>query len=188
MAVPISTIQDEDRKFVETWESVADCQYAVIKFDARGDERPEVVQPGRRVMLTTEERVVTQDRVLEAKNDPFLNGSFRPVRVPETIDMKTNPNALSQEEILSVLRSSPFAWGEYMKTIDSPQTLRRMLELSEQAEVSLARYREVEAKLRQVKPQTRIEIKDRELYERIPGGEAAPDRAQGGRSRDYRAS
>lgn len=177
-----STIEEQDRKFVETWESVAECQYAVIKLDARGDERPEVVQPARRVMLTTMERIITQDRVLDPKNDPFLNGSFRPVRVPTTIDMKTNPNALSSPEIESVLKSSDFAWDEYMKTIDSPQTLRRMLEMAESADLSLKRYRQLEAKLLEVRPPTQIRQKDRELFEKI----AAPSDAQGGRSQDYR--
>lgn len=182
-----SAITDEDRKFVETWENIAPFTNAIIRVDPRGVERQELVVGRRNFMVTTEERMITQDRIVDQKLDPFRNGSFRPVLVPDSVDMKSNPNALSDEEIKSILVSSDIAFSEWLKVIDSPETLRRMIELAEESDVSLKRYKEIGGRLAEAKPTRQITQKDREQFEAI-GGQAspAPTRGRGGRSADYR--
>jgi hypothetical protein len=186
------SISPEAREFVETWEKVAIDQYTIIHLDARGDERHEVVvQPGRRFMLTTAERIITQDRILLTKDDPFLNGAFRPITVPESVTIETNPNALSDGEIAKLLGASDIAWEEWLKTIDSPATLRRMQDLAEDAEISLRRYKMIEARLNEVAPAMRVTTRDGRLRQFLDEGQRRetgekPDRSMGGRSTDYR--
>ena len=48
-------------------------------------ERQEVINAQRHFMLTAEERIITPDRIIDPLNGPFLNGSFRPVIVPDTM-------------------------------------------------------------------------------------------------------
>ena len=170
-------ITEEDAKFVETWENIAPNTNYVIRLDVRGDEKPEGIMGKRKFMITTKERKITQDRVVDSKMDPFLNGAFRPVLVPDSVNVKTNPNALSDDEIKSVLVSSEMAWDEWMKTIDSPETLRRFKDLADETEdMSLKRYRQIETRLVQVQPPKRLVQKDQEEYEKM-GGTAAPSKA-----------
>jgi len=195
MAIGRSTISQEDREFVETWENIAAYQNAIIRLDVRGEEKHEVIQGEKRqFMLTTEERMLTQSKVVDKANDPFSNGSFRPVVVPENVTIETNPNALSDEEILEIFAASDFAWTEWMHTIDSPATLNRMVDLADNAEgVTVKRLRDVELRLREVRPQTRLTYKDELLQKEQDqyarqGDPAAPRerRGQGGRSAAYR--
>jgi hypothetical protein len=191
----VGSITAADKAFVETWENIATPSNGIVRLDARGIERIEMIAGRRQFMCTSEERKITQDRVVDERYDPFRNGAFRPVIVPDSVDKNSNPNALSDDEISSILISSELAWGEWMAVIDSPETLRRMSDIAEQSDVSLKRYRQVEARLLEVKPKTRITQKDREQYESMggPGGTSdgrpsAPrsDPRPGGRSADYR--
>ncbi len=57
---------------------------------------------------------------------------------------------------------------------DSPATLRRFLELAENMDISLKRYREIESKLVEVNPPRRITQKDQERYDAM-GGTGTPN-------------
>lgn len=177
MDTTLGYITEEDARFIETWENIAPITNFVIRLDMRGDEKPEGISGQRTFMISTKERKITQDRVAEKKNDPFLNGSFRPVVVPDSVSIDTNPNALSDDEIKSILVSSELAWEEWMKVIDSGETLRRMLDHAEEADVSLKRYRQLEARLHEVNPPKRIVQKDQEEYEKM--GTNAPPASPG---------
>lgn len=199
-----SSITAQDRDFMETWENIAPYQSAIVRLDPRGMEKAEVIQGRRNFMLTTEDRIITQSKVLDPANDPFKNGAFRPVVVPDDITVQTNPNALSDEDILKILRSeSAVAWSEWLLTLDSIATLRRMMDLAEGEEnLSLKRFRDIERRIVEVRGTDRpqLEVKDEQLKRFLsdrPGGQGGaggdlvngsgnPRRGQGGRSSDYR--
>jgi hypothetical protein len=163
------TITDEDRAFVETWENISPAANDIIRLDVRGDEQHELIQGKRKFMLTTADRLITQNKILLPEHDPFQNGSFRPVVVPPTVTVETNPNALSDEEIKQVLVSSDIAWAEWMKILDSPATLQRFLDIAESSaedlKVSLGRYKQVAQRLSEVKPTKRVTSADYEKAE-----------------------
>ncbi|NUS01922.1 MAG: hypothetical protein HOV97_05085 [Nonomuraea sp.] len=194
MAIGRSTITAAEREFVETWENIAPFQNAIVRLDVRGDEKHEVIQGEKRqFMLTTEERMLTQSKIVEKENDPFRNGAFRPINVPEDVTIETNPNALSDEEIMEIFGASDFAWSEWMHTIDSPATLNRMIDLADEADnMTVKRLREIQLRLREVKPPTRITSNDPELQKFLDQGQNTPQgnprerRGQGGRSSAYR--
>ena len=58
---------------------------------------------------------------------------------------QSRADALSGEEVLNVLKSSDVAWTEWLRVLDSPATVQRLLERAEEANASLRRYREIEA-------------------------------------------
>lgn len=196
------SITQEDKDFLETWEHISPQNWGIIRLDPRGDERPEVIAGRRNFKLTTEERMITQDKIRDEKLDPFMNGSFRPVVVPDSITIETNPNALSDDEIQKILHASDLAWSEWLETIDSVATVRRMLDLAEQDEdMSLKRYRQLEQRLVDVRGVVRIDYKDPTLRNFlsdrpnpaadghvVSSGDANPRRRSmtGGMSRDYR--
>lgn len=191
------SITAEDRAFVEEWESISDQGWGIFRLDARGEEKAEVVTGQRRFRITTEERIITQDKIKHEVNDPFLNGSFRPIIVPDTLTIATNPNALSDDEIRKILAASDIAWSENLKTIDSVATIRRMLDIAEDSDITIKRFRELERRLEDVRGEIRIDTNDPALKNFLSnrpnlsaGNEAASGasnpRRQGGRSSDYR--
>lgn len=191
------SITQEDREFVETWEHISAQQWGIVRLDPRGDERPEVISGRRSFKITTEERILTQDKVRDSKNDPFLNGSFRPVTVPDSVTVESNPNALSDQEIVKILNGSDLAWNEWLQTIDSVATLKRMVDLSEDVDLGMKRFRQLEDRLTKVRGEVRIATNDPALKTflsdrpsldgggGLTGGAGNP-RRQGGRSSDYR--
>src|SRR4051794_26122363 len=106
------SVTDAEKRFVEEWESVSDAQTYVIREDRRGDEVPFHVSGHTKFKITTYERVLTQDKIRNPKDDPFKNGQFRPIMVPDSISVETNPNALSDEDIKRIFVASELAWSE----------------------------------------------------------------------------
>lgn len=196
------SITEQDQDFVETWENIATRQNGIIRLDARGEERQEVITGRRSFMLTTEERIITEGKVVDPKNNPFQNGDFRPVIVPDSVTIKSNPNALSDDEIRQMFRVGDVAWPQMLSTIDSIATLRRMLDLAEEDEtLTFRRVRDMENRLVEVRgtDRPRLQSNDPQLNNFLsdkPGGgsgggnpangAANPRRGMGGRSSDYR--
>lgn len=175
------SITEAERRFVETWESVSEAMNWVIREDRRGDEQYVPVTGPMQFKITTYERILTQDKIKSRELDPFLNGQFRPVIVPDSISIETNPNALSDDDIRRIFVASDVAWEEYMAVIDSASTLRRMLQLAEESDLSLKRFRELEAKASASAPQ-RVTQKDQDQYDKMgpagtPTGAAPPNSA-----------
>lgn len=159
-------LSDDQVRFTEEWESVSPASQWVIKTDMRGDEAPEEVQQGDRFYITTRDRMLTQHKVKDKRNDPFTNGAFRPQIVPEDVTVETNPNAMSDSDILSVFKSSDLAWSEWMRVIDSPATLQRMVHLADEspeAEVSHKRYQHMVERFKETHPKTSLRSSDEEL-------------------------
>jgi polyphosphate kinase len=176
------SITEGERRFVETWESVSEAMNWVIREDRRGDEQYIPVTGSMQFKITTYERILTQDKIKSRDLDPFLNGQFRPVIVPESISVVTNPNALSDDDIRRIFVASDVAWDEYMAVIDAPATLRRMIQLAEQSDLSLKRYRELEAKESATNAPQRVTQASQEQFDKMgptgtPTGSAPPNSA-----------
>lgn len=161
------SVTEAEKRFVEEWESVSDAQNYVIREDRRGDEQFIHITGHQKFKITTYERILTQDRIRDKTYDPFVNGQFRPIIVPESISVQTNPNALSDEDIQRIFVASDVAWDEYLAVIDSASTLRRMIELAEGSNLSLKRYRELEAREQAANPMKRVTQKDQEQFDKM---------------------
>lgn len=193
------SITEEDRKFLEEWESISHQGWGITRLDPRGYELQEVVAGRKNFRITTEERILTQDKIKDERNDPFLNGSFRPIVVPDSVTIESNPNALSDDEIHRILATeSDIAWTEWIRTLDAVATLRRMLDLAEGSDISIKRFRQLENRLEEVRGEVRIDTNDPALKNFLSdrpnlgatnnttNSGAANPRRQGGRSSNYR--
>ena len=170
--MPKGAISDIDREFVETWQNVSEGTYYVIEFDARNDPTQVPVAGGREFKLTTEERIVTEDKCLEAKNNPFRNGAFRPLTVPDDYQPERNPNALANEQIEKMFTASELAFTEFLSGIDSPATLRRAIALGEDHDaLTMKRMNLIKDRFREVNGTPRHAIqRDEKEYRTIPAG------------------
>lgn len=180
----VGSVTEAEKQFVETWENVATSTNYILKLDFRGDSKPSMVNGPRQFKLTTYERILTQDEIIDVRLDPFKNGCFRPVIVPEGVDVETNPNALSDEDILRIFKASENAWESYMEVIDSPATLQRMVNLAEQSEtLTVKRLRELEAAAAEHSNAGKklAGQKDEALYAQINPGDTTPVKRGPGR-------
>lgn len=170
--MPKGAISDMDREFVETWQNVSEGTYYVIGFDARGDITMVGIEGGREFKLSTEERIVTEDRCVDTKNNPFRNGAFRPITVPDEYVPERNPNALANEQIEKMFSASDLAFTEFLSGIDSPATLRRAIALGENHEsLTMKRMAMIQARFREVNGGPRhAPQKDEGQYRSIPAG------------------
>lgn len=183
---PSGSITQEQVDFVETWENVSPSTNYIIRLDMRGDETHVQVSERRKFMITTQERMLTEERVLDPKNNPFKNGSFRPVITPDNVTIETNPNALSDDDILRIFKASEVAWGEWLSNLDAPATLRRMIELADENEddIGLKRYRQMEARLAEVTGGPKhANQKDEDTFRRMGGNEGPANTGKGRRSK-----
>lgn len=141
------SISEKDKTFIETWENVSPGVNYIVRENRRGDEEYLAVSGFRKFKLSTYDRMLTEDKIQDERHNPFKNGSFRPVIVPEDITIESNPNAMSEEDIRRLFTASDIAWGEYMEVIDSPSTLQRMIDIANNGEVDLSvrRLRQLES-------------------------------------------
>lgn len=182
------SISDEERTFVETWENLGDGVHYIVQENRRGDEVQTMITGNRRFRLTTYERSLTEERCLDPRNNPFRNGQFRPIVVPEDVNIESNPNALSTQEILRLFKASDVAWDEWMLVLDSPSTLQRMVDLAEESDLSVKRLRLLERKLLALQQASRQRIahSDPEIQKEIDSINSkeitAPSRARATRT------
>lgn len=163
------SITEEEKTFIETWENVGEGTYYVVQENRRGDTVHTPITGRRTFRISTYERMLTEEKCLDPRNNPFKNGQFRPIVTPDGISIETNPNALSDEDITRLFRASEVAWEEYMAVIDSPATLTRMMELAEQDEsMPLKRYRFLESRREKfTQVGKRLTAKDPEIQKQI---------------------
>lgn len=131
------SVSDKEKGFIETWENVGQSTNYVVRENRRGDEEYVLVSGPKKFKLSTYDRMLTEDKISQLRLNPFRNGCFRPIIVPDDINIESNPNALSDDDIVRVFNSSETAWDEYMKIIDSPGTLQRMIDIAESGEGDL---------------------------------------------------
>lgn len=177
------SITVEEKTFIESWENVSPGTHYIIQENRRGDEVQTQITGRRTFRLSTYERMITEEKCLDHRNNPFKNGSFRPVIVPQGVTIESNPNAMSDDDINRLFGASDVAWAEYMAVINSPATLGRMIELAENSGLTLKRYRELEQK-REVFTHIgkRIEHKDPKIQAQIDAmssGETTARRSSG---------
>lgn len=172
------SVSEQDKTFIETWENVSPGVNYIVRENRRGDEEYIQVTGYRTFKLSTYDRMLTEDKILDHRHNPFTNGSFRPVIVPEAITIETNPNAMSAEDIKRLFGASDVAWDEYMEVINSPATLRRMLDMADngEADISHRRYQQLSSMCEQYTNHGKpiLAQKDAEQFERLGGSTTEP--------------
>jgi hypothetical protein len=167
MSMMRGSITEDDRNFIETWQNISESKYGIVRLDNRGGETREAIAGSREFMLTTEDRLITQNKIISKAKDPFTNGTFRPIVVPANVTVESNPNSISDDEIKGLLVQPDETWDAAIAKIDSLQTLRRMLRLADGSDVTMRRYRQIENMVAEKTPKVRITQQNRDQYERL---------------------
>lgn len=140
---------------LETWE--ANGRVCIRKVDRNGNLEPVMVNRGRRIQLTEEERRLNQLRAASEEMDPFANGTLSPVRLVEGSEaaeaILSNPNHVTEDDMRELLSGHHKTFEKRLNEFVSPYILRRMIDMAEnddEVEVSTKRMQAIKDRLKEV--------------------------------------
>lgn len=147
----------------ETWQ--ANGRIVLRKFNRTGNLEAVLVNSGRRIQLTEQERIMNQDRVADESMDPFANGTLSPVRLPDSSKESAqaiveSPNTIGEEDMVKLLDGHHKTFEKKLGEITSPYVVRRMLAIaqSDDVDVTLKRVEAIESRLRELTSDTDIPV------------------------------
>lgn len=128
-----------DERRLETWQNACKGRIGVLKFDRFGQLKSETIRPGAKVQVTVEERQINSERAATKGLDVFNNGYLVPVKILEdTEDAKeiaSNPNLMSESDLKKLFKGTQKAFASKVNAITNTQTLRRLLDMTEDEEI-----------------------------------------------------
>jgi hypothetical protein len=144
----------------ETWTNAGAGEVWIQTIDPHTNKLKHTpVRSGAKVLITTEERQINQDRAASPDKDLFMNGTLTPVRLVDTAEdyqeIANNPNLLSEDDMRDIFKLKGAAFKNRLGTITNAIALSRMNEMAKEEEsglnVTMAQYKAIEARLAEVR-------------------------------------
>lgn len=137
----------------EKWQSKFNGRIVVKQRTVDG-VTPQMILPGREFMISSADRRLHQSAVADKRYDPFTNGSFVPLSLPEevAVELGVQPNHVSDAEIRAVALGSEADALAVLRKLDAPAVLGRVLSAAQQLGASGPRLDLIEAQLDSVDP------------------------------------
>lgn len=113
------------------WETTTDGVLWFMTTDSRGHEKPKKVggKAGTRFRVTTVDREITQDLIVNPANDPWANGFLKRIDADQNGDERTaTDQALSTEELMIVFGKSGNAFQSAVRRLNE-RNVRRLREM-----------------------------------------------------------
>jgi len=131
----------------EKWKNVSSVTQWVIATDGYGQRVGRKVLPGREIAVRPSERSEIQHRVAHEKNDIFTNGDMVPVTLvesaPDFAEIQDN-DYLSESDLEDVLKGRADALRERVAEIESPTTIKRLLDMCEAKDLASSKVKVLE--------------------------------------------
>lgn len=133
----------------ETWRNVSAGQASVLKYDRQGQLDHEVVQPGKTVQLTPDERLTNEERYTSEDVDMFKNGVMVPVKLidgtEDAAEIASNPNNKSEDDLRALYGIKSLArFTEEVESISNTSALQRLVEVAEEADATVRQVKVVQ--------------------------------------------
>lgn len=126
------------REGEEIWETTTQGRVWVVTTDHKGHEKPISVggKLGARLRITSVDREINQDRILEDTSDPFRNGILKRVDADQNTDERTaSDQALDTNELVTVFAKSGMAFQSAVKKLNE-RNVRRLREMCDAVDAS----------------------------------------------------
>jgi hypothetical protein len=121
---------------VESWLNTSPSLVYLIKIGEYGKRETDLVYGGRIFSLTPQERRLNQSSCFDAKDDPFTNGTFKPLSLvedePDTERLRTNPNVLDDDDVAELLKLTGEAFSQRLIAITNVTAVDRIIETAKQ--------------------------------------------------------
>ena len=121
---------------VETWSNTTPSLVHLIKIGEYGKRETQLVYGERMFTLTPQERRINQSQCFDPKNDPFTNGTLKPVALlddePDTEALRSNPNVLDDDDIVALFKLTGEAFNERLIVITNMTAVDRLIETAKQ--------------------------------------------------------
>ena len=138
----------------ESWKSAVAGTITIQHYNLEGHLVELVIRGGSTVQVTPHERRINQERAADDTLDVFVNGMLTPVRLldsePETAELKANVNAMSETAMKALFRSQKPTFTKKVNEIGNIITLRRLLEVAEEIDASMAQYKIIQERVAEV--------------------------------------
>ena len=122
----------------EIWETTISGRVWVETTNEKGAPRMVSVggREGARLRITTEDREIAQERIINRDLDPFVNGSLVRVDADQQNDERTKSvDALSTEQLIQVFSKTGKAFQTKVDGLGE-LTVRRMMDIAEQVDAT----------------------------------------------------
>ncbi len=126
------------REGEEIWEITVPGTVWVEVTNDRGKPIPLKVggRPGARLRISTEDRIITQERIVDRELDPFVNGMLTRLDADQQLDEKTaSPDALTTEDLLAIFAKNGKAFQNAVDKLNQT-SVRRMKEMAESVDAT----------------------------------------------------
>lgn len=156
----------------ESWKNATNGLLFIRKYNNRGDLGHEAVHARKTFHVTPQERRINQEMAAVPSQDFFSNGMLTPVRLIDTEEdakeIASNPNLMSESDMKGLFKAQWKTFDARIDSITNETTLKRLLEMSQDNEVgaSVRQADAVQARLREVAPQTFIEVQSAPISEK----------------------
>lgn len=131
------------REGEEIWETTTEGRVWVTTSDARNKEKPVSVggQVGQRLRISVDDREINQDAIMNAADDPFVNGLLKRIDQDQNDDERTKTDqALSSEDLAKLFAKSGNAFQSAVRKLNE-LNVRRLREMAEGLDASGSQVR-----------------------------------------------
>ena len=108
----------------------------ITKIGEYGRRESELVHGGRVFALTPQERRLNQAQCFDPKNDPFTNGSFKPLALlddeVDTARLRNNPNVLDDHRVGELFALKGEGFSQKLLEITNQTAIDRLIEIARQ--------------------------------------------------------
>lgn len=150
---------DTDLEY-EVWENQsAGIVYVHVTDPINPNLRPDrMIPPGGRVSITTRDRRINQQQIVDRAFDMFINGLLTPVQLVETAsdfeEIKSQPNVKSESELKELFDLTAAKFKTELQGLTNTRILQRMHDMAEQDEVKAthSQVKAIEARIDELAP------------------------------------
>lgn len=122
---------------IETWMNVGPSLLHITKIGEYGKRESELIYGNRVFAITPQERRLNQSQCFNSLDDPFTNGTFKPLRLledePDTETLRANPNVLDDGAIAGLFKLTGEPFGQQLMAITNPTAVDRLIEVAKQS-------------------------------------------------------
>lgn len=156
--------QAEQAPRLEQWKNVVATRIGLNRYDRDGKPTPFLVLGGQTFLMSPAERRLNQQIIINKRHDPFTNGSLLLEQGvdddPDTAQLLGNRETMTADDLEALIDMRPAEFEAYVVDLDSPVTLRRILDRCLELEAGPARVNAIRERLKVLDPDSPLKGDD----------------------------